>query len=302
LIGTSISNKLSGGSGNDNIDGGAGNDTLIGGDGIDSMSGGDGIDIVDYSDVSGIWVINLLTDTAIYGSITETIATIENVIGSKGNDTITGDTTANLLSGYNGNDLLIGGSGNDTLSGGLGRDSFDGGSGTDLVDYTDSGVGFNWTLSLASNTANNNAGITETFIAIESLIGSSGNDSIVGNTAANTLKGGDGNDTIDGGEGKDTLSGGEGADSFRFSLLADSPDAMTDMIADFVTGVDKIILTGLGFTGLDTDGGRTESGELKLAYSASTNRTYVCSEQIDFEFYLDGGDYSATVTNEDFIW
>ncbi len=36
-------------------------------------------------------------------------------------------------------------------------------------------------------------------------------------------------------------------------------------------------------------------------YSASTDRTYLRSDQIDFEVYLQG-DYHTTLTNHDMIW
>lgn len=68
-----------------------------------------------------------------------------------------------------------------------------------------------------------------------------------------------------------------------------------------MVGVDKIDLTGLGFMGLDTDGGSTEAGELSMAYSSSSNRTYVRTDQGDFEFYLDG-DYTATLTDASFLF
>lgn len=63
----------------------------------------------------------------------DTRSLIENASGGSGNDSIVGNTAANLLwgnsgndtlSGLEGNDVLDGGSGNDTLIGGVGSDSF----------------------------------------------------------------------------------------------------------------------------------------------------------------------------------
>jgi hypothetical protein len=48
----------------------------------------------------------------------------ENVIGSNFNDSITGNSGANLLNGGSGNDILNGGLGNDILTGGAGNDVF----------------------------------------------------------------------------------------------------------------------------------------------------------------------------------
>lgn len=56
---------------------------------------------------------------------------IENAIGGKANDVITGNSSANVLDGRAGNDKLYGGSGNDKLYGGVGNDFLSGGSGKD---------------------------------------------------------------------------------------------------------------------------------------------------------------------------
>jgi len=52
--------------------------------------------------------------------------------------------------------------------------------------------------------------------------------------------------------------------------------------------LDIIDLSNLGFIGLDSDGGRTEEGELRLVHSEATDRTYVLSDQEDFMLYLNG--------------
>lgn len=70
--------------------------------------------------------------------------TIENAIGGGGNDTITGNNSANRLqggsgddrlSGEAGNDVLIGGDGRDMLIGGAGADDLTGGSGNDTFQF-----------------------------------------------------------------------------------------------------------------------------------------------------------------------
>ena len=62
-------------------------------------------------------------------------AWIENAIGGRGNDTITGNKLANELFGNAGNDILFGAEGNDYLDGGAGRDRLDGGAGDDILVY-----------------------------------------------------------------------------------------------------------------------------------------------------------------------
>ncbi|MEL6266316.1 MAG: CHRD domain-containing protein, partial [Pseudomonadota bacterium] len=66
---------------------------------------------------------------------TDTLVSIENVIGSDDNDIITGSDDGNVLSGGDGDDVLRGEGGNDVLIGGAGADVFQfaPGDGTDLV-------------------------------------------------------------------------------------------------------------------------------------------------------------------------
>ena len=79
---------------------------------------------------------------------------IENAVGGSGNDTITGNQAANVLSGGAGNDTLQGNGGSDTLTGGTGADTFvfkvliegadtltDFISGTDTISISENGFG-----------------------------------------------------------------------------------------------------------------------------------------------------------------
>ena len=135
----------------------------------------------------------------------------------------------------------------------------------------------------------------------DTMSGATGNDFMDGGVGNDSLNGGSGNDTLIGGDGRDALTGGDGADIFIFSQTTQSPDAMPDMIKDFQVGMDKLALTGLGLHAFDTDGGNTEAGELRLAYSASTDRTYIRSDQLDFEIAMQG-DYHLTLKNSDIFW
>ena len=128
-----------------------------------------------------------------------------------------------------------------------------------------------------------------------------GNDIFIGTALAESIDGGLGDDTIDGGAGRDTLVGGAGADVFLFSNASDSNDANAqDRIMDFTVGVDKIDVSALGFTAL-VKSSSTLDGQLRLVYSATSNRTYVRSEQSAFEVVLNG-DYRTTLTTSDFVF
>jgi Ca2+-binding RTX toxin-like protein len=109
-------------------------------------------------------------------------------------------------------------------------------------------------------------------VADEILLGRGGNDSLLG---------GAGNDLLIGGTGRDTLSGGDGADTFSFSSLLDSYRTSStlnnDSITDFDGTLDRIDLTGLGFTAL----GNGYNGTLLLNYSSTSDRTYLKSFEPD---------------------
>jgi len=85
--------------------------------------------------------------------------------------------------------------------------------------------------------------------AASTLTGNAGNDSIVAGAGNDSLSGGDGADTMEAGAGKDTLTGGSAADYFQFgtantSTVVQSNSGAADTITDFLSGTDKIQITG----------------------------------------------------------
>ena len=232
LFGGSGNDTLSGGDGNDTIRGENDNDLLDGGLGDDIISGDAGIDTVTYSWATTAVTVNLNTTTAqnIGAGGTDTITTVENIIGGTGNDKIIGNGSANTLNGSKGNDslyggggndYLIGGDGNDLLDGGLGNDNINGGAGVDTVSYSwaTAAVSVNLNTTTAQNTG---AGGTDTITTVENVISGTGNDKIIGNGSANTLNGYKGNDSLYGGTGNDYLIGGDGNDLLDGGLGNDS--------------------------------------------------------------------------------
>lgn len=239
LTANSGNNSLDGGTGSDTLRGGSGNDTLSAGDsqysptvysnklygedgddllnagkGTDLMSGGDGIDTVQFNAVAS--ALNLATGVGTAGDAAgDTYSSIENVIGSSQNDTITGSDAANRLQGEAGSDSLDGGEGNDTLDGGTGNDTLKGGGGNDTVTYETSfaAVTVNLlTLAVAGAAAG------DVLNSIENVFGGWGADSLTGNAAANVLRGGSGKDTMDGGAGKDTADYSNSFGSIELTL------------------------------------------------------------------------------------
>jgi Ca2+-binding RTX toxin-like protein len=112
---------LRGDDGDDTLNGRGGDDRLDGGEGADQLIGGDGIDTATHEDSYVDMVINLESpEENTEDAAGDTYASIENVTGGSGNDTITGDGGDNVLSGGS---VDFGDDGNDTLVGGLGSDT-----------------------------------------------------------------------------------------------------------------------------------------------------------------------------------
>lgn len=206
------------------------------------------------------------------------ISGVANTIsGGAGNDTLTGKLLADLINGDAGNDTIDGSQGNDTLFGGDNDDRLDGGAGNDSVEG-----------------GNGN----------DSVRGGYDNDLVLGNAGNDTINADSGNDTITGGAGKDSITGGSGLDIIVFTALDDSRSTLNtiDLITDFSVVDDILNLTLLPFTGLDTDGGMTETNELRAYFVSASNTTFIRSDQTNFEIGLVGADYTTTLTNADFMW
>ncbi len=131
LNGQSGDDTLDGGTSPDTLNGSSGNDLLIGGSADDIIDGSAGTDAVSYLDAGGGVVVSLLTGivTGAWGA--DTLAAVENIIGSLFGDELTGDDSPNLIESMDGDDAVNGLGGDDTLDGGPGTDTADGGDGTD---------------------------------------------------------------------------------------------------------------------------------------------------------------------------
>lgn len=221
LTGNNGANLLDGGGGSDTLFGGGGSDTLRGGAGADSLDGGSGTDTADYASSSAGVNVNLTIGMGSGGDAQgDTLTSIERLVGSAFDDTLTGNAGANQLDGGDGNDFLsggagadtlIGGGGNDTLVGGATEDSLVGGDGIDTADYSASAAAVNVNLATGAGSGGDAAG--DTLTGIEYAIGSAFADTITGSAGENFLWGGAGNDAIYGGDSNDTLHGGSGSDT-----------------------------------------------------------------------------------------
>jgi Ca2+-binding RTX toxin-like protein len=313
VIGTRYNDTIVGDDGANRLHGMDGDDVLSGGAGADSLDGGAGIDTADYYDinaVAGVYIDLRRTD-AQYGGHAEgdTLAGIENVIGTRHNDTIVGSDGANHLFGMEGDDRLHGHNGNDTLVGGAGADLLDGWAGWDTADYSSGATWVSVDLRLTTAQVGGGEGnhaLGDTLTGIENLTGTMYGDVLIGNHVNNvlsgllgddTLMGGAGNDTLLGGDGgdlivggfTDSIDGGAGFDTFRLEDNAGTGSAL-DLTA--MNGAGRIT----GIETMDITGDADDANTLTLKASDVLDTTGGC------DTLWVRGDANDTVTTTDTGW
>ena len=125
-IGTAGNDHLEAPSDGSTLHGFGGDDLLIGSAGDDLLDGGDGVDTASYARAShGVVVdLSLRTSQDTRGAGIDTLAGIENLVGSSLADQLAGSDGANHLDGGDGDDILVGSAGADSHRGGAGADLF----------------------------------------------------------------------------------------------------------------------------------------------------------------------------------
>lgn len=150
----------------------------------------------------------------------DTLVGIEDLIGGKGSDSLTGSAVANRIDGDTGNDAIKGEAGNDTLIGGAGNDTLDGGTGADSMvggDGSDSYTVDHISDKVVETNASASTGGTDLVFSSLSAytlaanvengrIVAAGNANLAGNALNNLLYAGAGNNVVNGAAGIDTLS------------------------------------------------------------------------------------------------
>jgi Ca2+-binding RTX toxin-like protein len=230
LTGDDGENRLEGRGDADSLVGAGGDDRLQGDGGNDTLDGGDGRDQVRYNTASAGVIVNLTAGTATGAAGDDTLISIERVVGSAHNDTLTGhvDIFASLL-------------------GGEGDDSIDG-AGNGFATYFDSPDDV--TANLATGTASDGWGNADTLTDLRGLSGSDHNDTLTGNDKDNWFEGAAGNDSFSGGDGHDVvdynfpsggiivdLGAGTATDNFgNTDTLAGIEEVWASNAADKLTG------------------------------------------------------------------
>ncbi len=172
----------------------------------------------------------------------------EMILGIGGADTLTGAGGGEVLEGGAGDDLMMGGDGRDILVGGDDDDMMMGGAGADSMmggandDTMLGGVGSDKLEGGAGADKLRGGGGGDTLeggTGKDKLVGDGGKDALFGGAGEDKLRGGGAKDTLDGGEGKDILHRGGGRDLFVF---ADAKGQ--DLVRDFRNGQDKLMFEG----------------------------------------------------------
>ncbi|OYU57416.1 MAG: hypothetical protein CFE30_36380, partial [Bradyrhizobium sp. PARBB1] len=237
LIGSSGTNTLTGGSGNDTLDGGGGADVIAGGAGNDaiayqgseaSLDGGTGTNTLVLKTVA---TVNLAAGDQTSGDSVTTagFANIDaSALGATQGVTITGSSSANVLTGGAGNDTLDGNGGADILAGGAGNDTLtyhgseltlDGGTGTNTLLLAAAGGITRIDLSFApgaDETTGDMVNVANIQNVDATILGAGQGLILTGSASANTLLTGAGDDVIHGGGGGDVVNAGGGNDTVDY--------------------------------------------------------------------------------------
>ena len=148
-----------------------------------------------------------------------------NILGTSGDDELTGTPAGDQIYGYAGDDILRGNAGNDSLYGGAGDNTLIGGEGSDYLWVADE-TGNNRLFGDAGNdfiTGGSGADLLEGGTGDDRLTAGSGNDTLAGQAGDDRLLAGAGNDTITTGSGVDLVYAGEGDDTVN-AVFADISD------------------------------------------------------------------------------
>ena len=183
--GTTFDDALTGDGQANVLSGSDGADRLTGGLGDDILAGGNGADTADYSSSSAAVTVALdqvIQDTI--GAGTDALLGDESLTGGSAADTLSGDGGPNTIRGLGGNDVINGRTGDDAL---------DGGVGTDTVSLESASSATHINLEGEQSVGDG----TDSLISFESAIGSPFNDVLIGTDGSNTLDGALGEDTVD---------------------------------------------------------------------------------------------------------
>lgn len=240
-----------------------------------------------------------------------------NGTGNSGNNVLTGNSGTNILAGGNGNDTYVF---NTSIPLGSDRIQEITTGGNDFLSFNGTSTNVRVNLSIISTqTVNSNLKLTlSANNVIENVVGSNGSDRLIGNSLNNTMNGGTGNDVLTGGGGTDTLIGGfgndiftGGADSDRFLYSSGqaftSNDFDSDILTDFTSGSDKLLLSKNTFTALSSvvGNGLSQVSDFSTVeddgLAATSNAFLVYSRSSGSLYYNQNGNAAGLGTGDEFL-
>lgn len=253
LLGSRLSDQVTGAAGRqwiigydgeDRFDGGAGGDVFQGGAGNDTFIVDDRGDVFIEDVGQGVDLILTTATCVIYkGEEVERLEALNpagkaaiNLFGNEFANTLVGNAGANVLSGGGGRDILRGGRGSDTYGiDNAGDAVVEGKGGAKDRDVVLASVSFALKKGVQVEQLQTADLKLKTAIAL------------TGNEFANALFGDAGANKLDGKLGNDTLIGGKGRDTFIFSTKPNQKSNL-DFVRDFSTRDDRIAIENAVFT------------------------------------------------------
>jgi serralysin len=227
--------------------------------------------------------------------------------------TNTNEPNAYFIDGADGNDTLIGGAAGDTFSfsagsGNYGSDRVDGNDGFDTLQFSGgrSAVTVDMRAGTAAGGGTGGSGRVA-FSDMERVEGTRFNDRLTAGDDGDQLLGGRGNDTLRGGAGDDNLSadgtttgfnlgsgadwlsgrggndgltGGDGNDSFVFEV--EPGEANADFVADFVSGLDRLLLDDAAHANIGPRG-RFAVGDERFFAAAGATSGHDASDRVVYD-------------------
>ena len=260
--GNALDNWLSGNAGANVLDGGVGADWMVGYGGNDTYVVDNVGDVVEEESAEGIDTVQsslTYTLSANIENLTLTGTTAINGTGNTLNNTLIGNSAANVLAGGAGNDTYVVDAG-DTVTESAG-------AGTDTVQSA-----VTWTLGL------NIEKLTLTGMAAINGTGNTLNNTLVGNSGANVLNGGTGSDAMSGAAGDDTYVVDNAGDIVTENVNEGIDTVQSSLTHTLSANIENLTLTGsttINGTGNALDNMLTGNSGANVLTGGAGNDTYV---------------------------
>jgi Ca2+-binding RTX toxin-like protein len=291
LFGNELANTIFGNNGANFLDGLAGADIMTGFGGNDIYAVDNAGDVVIEDNGQGndaiyttfSYILGFGSSVELLASRDNSLTVSMNLFGNELNNTILGNNGANYIDGLTGADVMAGYSGDDTYIIDNAGDVVveEAGRGSDAI-YTS----LSFVLSAGSSVETIGARDNSLTVALN----------ITGNELANGLLGNNGANVLDGKGGADTLLGFAGADTFQFTTAIGTGTGNVDLIADFVSGTDKIALDDAIFTAIGAPGALAAGAFVTGTAAADANDRIIYNAANGQLFYdADGNGAGAAV-------